>query len=82
MVTIQWSDGSRTSAATWAELLERVAAIQWHPYTVEQMRHVLAKRAWRWSGVSVSADDEARAFWYALAKAKLVIIEKDDEETS
>lgn len=82
MVTVLWSNDSRTSAATWEELTAKVAAIQWHTYTPEQMRHVLAKRAWRWSNVEIDPDSPARDFWLALADAKLVIIEKDEEETT
>lgn len=85
MVTVQWSDDSRTSAGTWEELTARVATIQWHVYTAEQMKHVLAKRAYRWSGTPVDPSAGDREFWRQLEKAKLVIIEKDmpdDDERS
>lgn len=82
MVSIQWSNGSTTSARTWDDLTAKVAAIQWHEYTPEQMRHVLAKRAWRWSNVDVDPDAASREFWHGLETAKLVIIEKDDDEGS
>lgn len=82
MVAIEWSDGSTTTADTWEQLTEAVAAKQMWPWQPEEFFGVMAKRVYRWGGVSVDLDATHRQLWQAAAEAKLVLITKDDEEVA
>jgi predicted acetyltransferase len=79
MVAVRWSNGQIDAARSWAELLHVVRKTQWAAMDEQEFRHLLAKRAWRWSLVPVDPTAPARRFFRELAEARLVEIVTTDK---
>lgn len=80
---IRWSNGSVSAAADWQSLLDAVRLQQWHTWTEEEFRLVLAKRAMRWSGTDIDYAAEPEDLFMELHRARLVEVlgpNDDDKE--
>ena len=77
MVAVRWSNGHVDVARSWAELLTLVRKTQWGVLPESEFREMLAKRAWRWSGVAIDPAAPPRRFFRELAEARLVEIVTD-----
>lgn len=77
---VRWSNGQVDAAPTWQALLDRVRETQWHTWTEEQFRLVLAKRAVRWSGYEIDIDASPRDLFLQLEEAGLVLVLADHED--
>ena len=81
VVRVRWSNGQVDSAPDWDALLDKVRLSQWHSWTDDEFRQVLSKRALRWSGTPIVTAGSAEFLFTELARALLVEIVTDDNET-
>lgn len=78
MRAVTWSNGHIDRARTWQALLDGIRATQWHDYSEEEFRAVMAKRAWRWSKTEIDIGAPPARFFEELEYAKLLVIGEEE----
>lgn len=78
VVAVLWPDNSMTVAGSAAGALERVAADQWRPMSVNRLKEVLSDRAWVWSSAAVDPTLDNDDFLDELERAGMVLVERFD----
>lgn len=80
-IRVRWSNGHVDYAASWEALEEKVRHAQWQPWTEDEFRAVLSKRAMRWSATEIDIDGTSEELFHELQRARLVeVLDPNDDD--
>ena len=81
MPAVLWADGRTQRAGSWQGLLDAVRELPWNRHMDEgKLRHVMARRAFVWSGIYVDTYGPPRVLFQELARAGILRVIPEPQE--